>query len=336
VDAAVLTLRVTVTAPPPHWVCPVHQLELAPDGDALRCAGGELFPVENGIPRFVGATSYAGAFGLQWRRYRLTQLDSFTGMPISEARLRRCLGESLWESLEGKEVLECGCGAGRFTEILVARGARVTSVDLSDAVDANAETCPIGPAHRVAMADIMALPFSPRQFDVVLCLGVIQHTPDSEAAIRALAEHVRPGGSLVIDHYAHSLSWYTKTAPLVRQVLKRLSPAAGIRVTEWIVDLLLPLHAAVRHLPPARMLLTRLSPVQCYYHAFPELDDDLQREWALVDTHDSLTDWYKRFRTVGQIRRSLLDAGLVDVVSTRGGNGVEARGVRPLSSPARG
>ena len=63
----------------------------------------------------------------------------YTGIPISRTRLRRCLGEAVWKRLAGLDVLECDCGAGRFTEVLLDDGARVTSVDLSEAVDANAE-----------------------------------------------------------------------------------------------------------------------------------------------------------------------------------------------------
>ena len=36
----------------------------------LACAGGCVVPVEGGIPRFVGARSYAEAFGLQWTAFR--------------------------------------------------------------------------------------------------------------------------------------------------------------------------------------------------------------------------------------------------------------------------
>jgi 2-polyprenyl-3-methyl-5-hydroxy-6-metoxy-1,4-benzoquinol methylase len=99
-------------------------------------------------------------------------------------------------------VLEAGCGAGRFTEVLLKRGASVTSIDLTDAVAANQENFPQSEHHRIAQADILRLPFSPKQFDAVFCLRVIQHTPSPEAAIAALYDQVRPGGLLVIDHYA--------------------------------------------------------------------------------------------------------------------------------------
>lgn len=104
-----------------------------------------------------------------------------------------------------------------------------------------------------------------------------------------------------------------------------------MRWTEWLIDTLLPLHKIARHYYPAQVLLSRLSPVLCYYHAYPELTDKLHREWALLDTHDYLTDWYKHFRTRGQIRRTLERLGLQEIWCHYGGNGVEARGKRPLT-----
>jgi len=313
----------------PEWQCPTHGTSLeAAAGGALRCPHAHDFPVVAGVPRFVPPTTYADHFGEQWKRYRRTQLDSYTGKPISRDRLRRCFGDDLWSRLDGLQVLECGCGAGRFTEVLLAQGARVTSVDLSSAVEVNAENFPIGASHSVAQADILSLPFAPRRFDVVLCIGVIQHTPNPELTIARLYDQVKPGGWLIIDHYTYEIGWYTKTAPLFRMALKRLPTDVSMRVTERLVDRLLPIHKRVAR-TPLRSIVFRLSPLLTHYATYPELDDELQRQWALLDTHDSLTDYYKWFRTRGQIRRTLEGLGLVDVWCEYGGNGVEARGRRP-------
>jgi SAM-dependent methyltransferase len=182
--------------------------------------------------------------------------------------------------------------------------------------------------HRIVQGDVRRLPFAPRQYDVVFCLGVIQHTPSPEETIARLYEQVKPGGWLVIDHYRYSLSRLTKTALPVRMILRRLSPRAGMRSTERLVDWFLPLHRAARNSRVAHALVSRISPVLAYYHCYP-FDDALQRQWALLDTHDALTDWYKHFRTRGQIRRTLERLRAVDVWCEYGGNGVEARCRRP-------
>ena len=298
----------------------------------LVCGAGDRFPCRNRIPRFVEPSNYADAFGAQWKRYRLTQLDSYSGTTITQDRARRCIGEELWNQLTEKQVLECGCGAGRFTEILLGRGACVTSVDLSEAVDANQDNFPQGDHHRISQADVEHLPFHAQQFDLVFCLGVIQHTPNPEKTIASLYDQVRPGGTLVIDHYTYKLSWYTKTAPLFRHWLRRVSSEAGMKYTEQLVTALLHIHKAARHFRFGQALISRFSPVVTYYQAYPELDDRLQREWALLDTHDSLTAYYRQVRTRGQIQRSLEQLGASEIWSRYGGNGVEARGKRPATT----
>jgi SAM-dependent methyltransferase len=315
--------------PWPAWTCPVHGEELQELEDELRCAQGHAYTVRDGIPRFVDGSTYADHFGLQWKTFKRTQLDSYTGSGITRDRLKRAIGDTLWHSLAGRDVLECGCGAGRFTEILIDRGARVTSVDLSSAIEANAENFPPGDSHRIAQADIMQLPFAQQTFDVVLCLGVVQHTPSPEKTIEELYRFVKPGGTLVIDHYTYDLRRYTSTLPLYRAWMKRLPLDSAMNVTERLVDVFLPWHKRFAHVPVVRSVLGRLSPVQAYYAEHPELDDRIQREWALLDTHDGLTDWYKHLRSRSQIRRTFERLGLVEIWCEYGGNGVEARGVRP-------
>jgi hypothetical protein len=111
--------------------------------------------------------------------------------------------------------------------------------------------------------------------------------------------------------------------------MRRLPPEKGILWTEGLTNVFLPLHKKVRKFRFLQMMLSRVSPVLSYYQAFPQLGDKLQKEWAFLDTHDSLTCWYQRFRTSGQIARTLFQLGLTDIYCAAGGNGVEARGRRP-------
>jgi hypothetical protein len=102
------------------YICPDHGQPLSVDNGALLCDKGCRFPVIRGIPRFVSDDLYASSFGLQWNTFRKTQLDSCTGTTISKDRLTRILGGLDW--LDGKTVLEAGCGAGRFSEVLLKAG----------------------------------------------------------------------------------------------------------------------------------------------------------------------------------------------------------------------
>jgi 2-polyprenyl-3-methyl-5-hydroxy-6-metoxy-1,4-benzoquinol methylase len=323
---------------PPELRCLVHGEPLALQGGvansqevehatALSCPNGCRVPVVRGIPRFVPSEDYAAAFGWQWKRFRRSQLDSYSGTTISRDRLTRCLGGSL-EVVRGKAVLEAGCGAGRFTEILLEAGARVVAADLSSAVEANYANCGSARGYFICQADIRYLPVAPRSFDVVVCLGVVQHTPDPEQTIAALAGYVRPGGLLAIDHYARNYpaTWSRRA---IRALLVRLPPEQGRHIALGITRALLPVHRALWHrrrgFGRLRQYLGRVSPVVDYYDAYQELPPELLVEWALLDTHDTLTDRYKHLRDPEEIRGTLDALGLSNVEVCPAGNGVEAR-----------
>ena len=303
------------------------------DARALKCAFGCNVPVVGGIPRFVPSDDYAAAFGWQWTHFQKSQLDSHTGTTISRDRLTRCLGGDL-SVVRGKAVLEAGCGAGRFTEILLAAGARVFAADLSVAVEANHANCSESASYFVCQADIRRLPVVASSFDIVMCLGVVQHTPEPEETIAALASYLKPGGLLVIDHYSED---YPVTAPrrVLRELLLRMPPERARRVALGTARALVPVHRALwrrrRGFGRLRKYLGRVSPLVDYYDAYPELGTQLLSEWAVLDTHDTLTDQYKHLRKPNEIRETLEDLGLADIEVERGGNGVEARARRLMS-----
>ncbi len=293
-------------------------------------AGDISVEIKENIPRFVQPDSYASLFGDQWKKYKKTQLDSYTGTTISADRLNRCLG-NLKNDLKDKLVLEAGCGAGRFTEILLQKGARLVSSDLSTAVEVNLGNFPLSDNHIIIQADINDMPYQDEVFDVVICLGVIQHTPDPDATIANLFKLVKKGGFLIIDHYTFTKSHLFRSAPLYRLYLKKKSANETLRITQNLVKKYLPLHKKFAKNKLMSILLNRISPVIFYYSGLPQLNDKQQVEWALLDTHDSLTDWFKHFRNKNQIINILKKSGAINIWCEYGGNGVEARCKKPLN-----
>jgi SAM-dependent methyltransferase len=319
--------------------CPRHgsRLQAAGEGTSLRCDDGCSFPVANGIPRIVESERYASAFGWQWNKFRRTQLDSHTGTTVSQDRLTRCLGGNL-SVVRGRSVLEAGCGAGRFTEVLLGAGAEILACDLSSAIDANAlnvtERGPRdGDGHvSFCQASIDALPVARESFDWVICLGVVQHTPDPAATIRSLAACVKPGGRLVIDHYSLGHDY-----PLPRRIMRRLMlalPSAWASPAALAVSRMLArLHAPTwqqRTIPlRLRQVLRPLSPLVDYYDSYPQLSREILMEWCVLDTHDAVTDVYKHLRSVEQVADDVRAAGLTILRAAPGGNGVEVIAQRP-------
>jgi 2-polyprenyl-3-methyl-5-hydroxy-6-metoxy-1,4-benzoquinol methylase len=307
------------------YVSPYTENPLTEEDSALKSQAGEIFPIVNNIPRFVEKDSYANAFGLQWKTFAQTQLDSYNGTNITRERLERCLGFNLSE-LSGKDILEVGCGAGRFTELLLEGGGNVHSVDLSAAVDVNRENMGPRSNHTIAQANVYHLPFPKNSFDVVVCLGVVQHTPSSEKTIKALWAMVKPGGLLVIDHYKWRINYYSTLTPIYRAFLKELKPEKSQKIVNALVDFFFPLHWKLRKNKTLNWLIHRISPLIVYFKDFPELDYQFHYEWSKLDTYDQLTDYYKHLKTPKQIEQILKHIGASAIWIHEGGNGVEARG----------
>ena len=310
---------------------PVTKAPLRREGDRL-VGPGQSYPLVNDIPRFVEPDNYAADFGRQWNRFPRTQLDSHSGVSLSADRLQRCLGAPL-ETLHGRRVLEAGSGAGRFTEVLLDHGADLDSFDYSAAVEANAANNGARP-FQLAQADIRFIPFQPAAYDLVICLGVLQHTLDTEESIARLWDMVRPGGTLVIDHYRWNL-WLRLPPPLgdaeklYRWLVLRLPRERRWPAVKRLVDFWFPIHWRLRGNWLARKLLPRIAGIHFYHGQIDLPDRQAFYEWALLDTHDGMTDAHKRYRTVAQIRATLESLGATDIQVWAGGNGVEARCVKP-------
>lgn len=311
-------------------ICPHERAALSPDGEGgYRSAGGRVYPAIEGVPRFVEQEGYARAFGAQWKRYQRTQLDSYTGTTLSRDRLKRIAGGDL-AVFKGKKVLEVGCGAGRFTEVMLGAGASVFSCDLSSAVEANHRNFEGHPAHFVCQADLRWLPVMEGQFDIVVCVGVIQHTPSPEDTIRRLVDYLAPDGLLLIDHYGKNYP-NTFSRRVLRSFLLSKPPHYTLPFCERLCRVLWPVHRLVFRLSHFRgmwrlePLVETLSPLSDYQYGRPELGSELLFEWAVLDTHDALTDRYKHTRSVEELRAFLQQLPLDRVQCKQGGNGVECR-----------
>ncbi|GAA1671507.1 class I SAM-dependent methyltransferase [Kribbella yunnanensis] len=92
-------------------------------------------------------------------------------------------------------ILELGCGTGRITRPLLARGHQVVAVDES------AEMIARIPETETIQSTIGELRLD-RQFDVVLMMSYLINVADDAERLRLLetcAHHVRPGGSVLIQ-----------------------------------------------------------------------------------------------------------------------------------------
>ncbi|HWU35149.1 MAG TPA: bifunctional 2-polyprenyl-6-hydroxyphenol methylase/3-demethylubiquinol 3-O-methyltransferase UbiG [Methylovorus sp.] len=99
--------------------------------------------------------------------------------------------------LQGKRVLDVGCGGGILSESMSARGADVTGIDLGEKALKVAELHRLESGANVhyRLIEVEALAHEqPASFDVVTCMEMLEHVPDPAAVVRACATLVKPGG----------------------------------------------------------------------------------------------------------------------------------------------
>jgi ubiquinone/menaquinone biosynthesis C-methylase UbiE len=102
-------------------------------------------------------------------------------------------------------VAEIGCGPGRGTMFLVRR-AKVTALDISN--ESLKLAYARAPGAAFVRGSALSLPFPDGDFDVVVCDGVIHHTPDAKRGFSELVRVLKPGGALYLGVYNRRRYYY--------------------------------------------------------------------------------------------------------------------------------
>jgi SAM-dependent methyltransferase len=101
--------------------------------------------------------------------------------------------------LEGKDVLEAGCGTAYVSSWLARRGARPTGIDVSEEQLATARRFQqeFGLEFPLVHGSAEQLPFEDESFDLVLGHAVLHHIPDLRQAFAEMRRVLRPGGTIL-------------------------------------------------------------------------------------------------------------------------------------------
>jgi 2-polyprenyl-3-methyl-5-hydroxy-6-metoxy-1,4-benzoquinol methylase len=161
----------------------------------------------------------------------------FPGYPprdnLSALRSRAARSEfarALDQAIPGNAlVLEMGCGTGQLSLFLASADRSVIGADLSrPSLELARDAAARYGVRSVDFieTDLQAPGLRRGAFDVVICSGVLHHTPDPRASFAAVAQLARPGGVVVIGLY----NAYARMPLRVRRGLARLM---GFRWIPW-------------------------------------------------------------------------------------------------------
>jgi SAM-dependent methyltransferase len=276
----------------------------------LTCTGCERsFPVLRGVPRMNRAMDkmerVAETFGYEWKAHHEGRLEDETLFGRTLEQDWRYFQEAtgLYDGdVNGKVVLDAGCGSGRPTRQIGEHGAAaVIGVDFNEAVDdAFSASRDLSNVH-IVQANIFELPLKKRAFDLVWSNGVIHHTPNARGAHAALSEFVTPGGILYIWVYAKRFNPFR----FVKDVLDaarvtRLPEPALLRVSHVFAYVSIPLlwlYQRMRKLP-ALQPRTRWGEQTVRPRTVRELQltwfDALSPDYDSRHTEEEVIGWFER------------------------------------------
>lgn len=290
-------------------VNPYNSQKLIRVPEGLMEGDSVIFPFRNGVYYIVQEDNYAKNFGYQWNRFARCQLDRTSKLDISK---KRFFAETNWdkENLTGMNILEVGSGAGRFTQVILDHtNANLYSLDFSDAVEANYRNN--GPSDRLQLfqASIYEMPFRKGQFDKVICIGVLQHTPDVEKSLKCLVEMTKPGGELIVDFYPRRGWWTIMQAKyLLRPFTKKMSHEKLLEKIDRNIDWLIKTYRFFSKMG-LRKIVNRFLPICDIDGTLPKgLPYEQLRELCVLDTFDmfspqydqpqkmkTMVEWFKKY-----------------------------------------
>ena len=112
--------------------------------------------------------------------------------------------------LQGKHLLEIGCGMGYDSLEFLKRDVRVTAIDLTESAVAltrkHFEVVGVEP-EEVRVGNALDLPFPDNSFDGVWSNGVLHATGDTRHAVAEVRRVLKPGGRAMISHFYRKPSW---------------------------------------------------------------------------------------------------------------------------------
>ena len=180
--------------------------------------------------------------------------------------------------LDGREVLELGCGAGQFGLSLVRQGARVTGIDNS-AKQLEFARANVGDRMTLVHGSAEALPFENASFDLVCCdHGAVGFT-DPRIVVPEVARVLRVGGRFAFSGLT-PVEWITFDGKTSTRELQRDYFGMRSMDTEGTIEFMLTYGDWVRVFVGAGLAIRDLIEIRPPEGATSTYRDEAETEWA--------------------------------------------------------
>jgi ubiquinone/menaquinone biosynthesis C-methylase UbiE len=253
------------------------------------------------------------SFGEEWSKFA-----AFTAQEIKEVgdQYFDILPKSL--NLKEANVLDMGCGSGRWTKYLSDKVKFIEAVDPSKAVLSAYYLLKNESNVRITQASVEHLPFPDNSFDLVFSLGVLHHIPDTKRAMQKCVNQVKSDGYFLVYLYYNldNRGPFYKTifhaSTLIRRVVSKLpSGLKKLKCDALAVTIYWPFVNFSRLLRKVGLENTAKKIPLSYY---------MDKTWNII-RNDALdrfgTPLEQRFSKM-EIEKMMKDCGLTEIVFSKG------------------
>lgn len=283
------------------------------EGRNCLLSGNDSVEIKNGIPRFVSEVeNYAEKFGFQWNYWDQLLSDKSNGSNHKKDLLLKRTKFTEFE-LEGKTLLECGCGGGDDTEILLTLPFKqIYSFDLSNAVDRAKRNLGNRKNLILFQASILDIPFEDDTFDFVFCHRVLQHTPNPKESLKKIIQKVKPGGILFVHSYHRSKNYMQEFKYKYRFFFKKLPAKWVLNYVNWFGSFFYFINRLLFRYPITREFARRYIPFY-HYPSYANFNIKQLIELSKLVTFDALTPEYDYPLTYEELKGEVEKSGF-DIV----------------------
>jgi SAM-dependent methyltransferase len=252
--------------------------------DCLNVSCDQSYIVKNNILTFIESTPFSGkGFEYQWLRRGQGDFESETLYgKTSGVEYEQFFNhlEIDFKDIDGKYILDAGCGSARMLDILSKRHvAKFYGIDLSSSLyNNNCEDI------NLVRGSLMKIPFKENTFDFIWSGGVLHHTPSPKIAFANLVRLLKPQGKIYIWLYSIDQGIFGK----IRNFFPK-SYKLPYRILYFICQLLaLPIYLG--------------GIIFRDYHSFSEIKfklfDHLSPEFRSVHDEKEIVEWFKSSKLI--------------------------------------